>query len=242
MQPSFVTPPVPARPRGVGALLGDALRRPGGRRGVSVLSLVLLVAGVLMFAYPVGTDIYSRYRQDQLQSGFSDPELQQAYLERKIGVGDGLTLLRIPKLDVKVLVVEGTTPAALRAGAGHYPTTPLPGEAGNIGIAGHRTTFGRPFNRLDELGPGDVVTLETPFAIYTYKAVPAFAGHANPWVVTPTDFSVVSQGAGRLLTLTTCHPKGSARQRLVMRFALAGQQAKSTAPAGSPQPVTGSTG
>ena len=242
MQPSYVTPPVPARPRGVGALLGDSLRRPGGRRGVSVLSLVLLIAGVLMFAYPVGTDLYSRYRQDQLQSGFSDPGLQQAYLERKIGVGDGLTLLRIPKLDLKVLVVEGTTPAALRAGAGHYPTTPLPGEAGNVAIAGHRTTFGRPFNRLDELKPGDIATLETPFALYTYKAVPAFAGHANPWVVTPTDFSVVSQGAGRLLTLTTCHPKGSARQRLVMRFALAGEQAKTTAPTSKPQSITGSTG
>src|SRR5688572_10515875 len=190
MQPSFVRPPVPARPRSVGALLGDALRRPGGRRGVSVLSLVLFLAGVAMFAYPVGTDIYSRYQQDRLQGGFSDPELQQAYLERRIGVGDGLTLLRIPKLGVKVLVVEGTTPAALRAGAGHYPGTPLPGEAGNVGIAGHRTTFGRPLNRMDELGPGDIVTLETPFATYTYKAVPAFGGHANPWVVKPTDYSV----------------------------------------------------
>lgn len=246
MQPSYVTPPVPTRARGVGALLGDALRRPGGRRGVSVLSLVLLVAGVLMFAYPVGTDVYSRYRQDQLQAGFSDPDLQQAYLERKVGVGDGLTILRIPKLDVKVLVVEGTTPAALRAGAGHYPGTPLPGEVGNVAIAGHRTTFGRPLNRMDELGPGDIATLETPFAVYTYKAVPAFGGHANPWVVTPTDFSVVSQGAGRLMTLTTCHPKGSARQRLVMRFALVGQEPKAiTKPSslpGSPTPVTGSTG
>mgnify|MGYP003296707183 CR=1 FL=1 len=96
----------------------------------------------------------------------------------------------------------------------------LAGETGNVGIAGHRTTFGRPFNRLNELGPGDVVTLETPFATYTYKAVTPFAGHDNPWVVTPSDFSVVSQGTGHLLTLTTCHPKGSARQRLVMRFSL----------------------
>src|SRR5687768_15684106 len=105
MQPSFVPPPVPARPRSFGALLGDALRRPGGRKGVSVLSLVLFLAGVAMFAYPVGTDIYSRYQQDHLQGQFDDPELQEAYLERKIGIGDGLTLLRIPKLDVKVLVV-----------------------------------------------------------------------------------------------------------------------------------------
>jgi sortase A len=124
--------------------------------------------------------------------------------------------------------VQGTTPAALRAGAGHYVNTPLPGEVGNVGIAGHRTTFGRPFNRLQELKPGDLASLETPFAVYTYKAVPVFGGHDNPWVVTPNDFSVVSQGTGHLLTLTTCHPKGSARQRLVMRFSLVKTELKDT--------------
>jgi sortase A len=233
MEPSFVSPAVPARPRGLGSLLGDALRRPGGRRGISVLSVVLFLAGITMFAYPVGTDIYSRYRQDRLQGAFDDPGTQQAYLERRIKIGDGLTLLRIPKLGIKILVVQGTTPAALRAGAGHYVNTPLPGEVGNVGIAGHRTTFGRPFNRLDEMKPGDEVSLETPFAIYTYKAVPAFGGHSNPWVVTPNDFSVVSQGTGHLLTLTTCNPKGSARQRLVMRFSLVGSKLKDTKVQGS---------
>jgi sortase A len=228
MEPSFVTPPVPARPRGFAALVGDALRRPGGRRGISVLSVVLFLAGITMFAYPVGTDIYSRYRQDHLRSAFNDPGTQQAYLEHRIRIGDGLTVLRIPKLGITRLVVQGTTPAALRAGVGHYVNTPLPGETGNVGIAGHRTTFGRPFNRMDELKPGDEVSLETPFATYTYRAVPAFGGHANPWVVTPNDFSVVSQGTGHLLTLTTCNPKGSARQRLVMRFSLVGSKLKDT--------------
>jgi sortase A len=134
-----------------------------------------------------------------------------------------LTKLIIPKkgIDLKVLVVEGTTPAALRAGAGHYPGTPLPGELGNVGIAGHRTTFGRPFNHLDEMRPGDEVLLETPFKIYHYVAVQPFAGHANPWVTTPKDFGVVQNVPGRhFLTLTTCNPKGSARQRLVLRLEL----------------------
>jgi sortase A len=221
MQPSFVPPPVPARSRSLGALLGDALRRPGGRRGVSVLSLVLFLAGVVMFSYPVGTDVYSRVEQGQLREQFSSPEAQQAYRERRIEVGQGLTTLRIPKIGVEVLVVEGTTPAALRAGAGHYKETPLPGEAGNVGIAGHRTTYGRPLNRMDELGPGDIVELETPLAIHTYRAVEPFDGHGNPWVVSPSDYGVVGQeGVANGLTLTTCHPKGSARQRLVMRFEL----------------------
>ena len=225
MQPSFVVPPVPERPRPARALVGDALRRPGGRRALSVLSLVLARAGVGIFAYPVGTDLYGRWQQEQLTETFAAPEVVQAYTERRVKVGDGLTRLKIPKIGVDVLVVEGTTPMALRAGAGHYPNTPLPGEVGNVGIAGHRTTYGRPLNRMDELVPGDTVQLETPLAVYTYKAVPAFAGHGNPWVVAPTQVDVVAPIPGkRMLTLTTCHPKGSARQRLIMRFELVGQQ------------------
>ncbi|MCU1586911.1 MAG: Membrane protein, partial [Frankiales bacterium] len=187
----------------------------------SVLSVVLFIAGVAMFAYPVGTDLYSRYEQSKLNNAFGDPALRQKYLNRTIAVGDVLTELQIPKIHLNVLVVEGTTPAALRAGAGHYPSTPLPGEAGNVGIAGHRTTFGRPFNHIDELGPGDQVILITPFKKYHYVAVRPFDGHSNPWVTTPTDFSVVQDVPGQsLLTLTSCNPKGSARQRIVLRLQL----------------------
>lgn len=225
MQPSYVVPPVAGRGRPAGALLGDALRRPGGRRALSVLSLVLALAGLGIFAYPLGTDVYGRYKQDNLTDTFAAPEVVKAYTERRVKVGQGLTRLKIPKIGVDVLVVEGTTPAALRAGAGHYPATPLPGEVGNVAIAGHRTTYGRPFNRLDELGPGDTLQLETPVAVYTYRAVPAFAGHGNPWVVLPTDVSVVAPIPGkRMLTLTTCNPKGSARQRLILRLELIGQK------------------
>jgi hypothetical protein len=96
MQPSFVTPPLAGRP--LRALLGDALRRPGGRKAVSVLSLVLFLAGTVMFAYPVGTDVYSRFHQGQLTEDFASAEIAQAYRERRIEVGQGLTTLRIPKL------------------------------------------------------------------------------------------------------------------------------------------------
>jgi sortase A len=223
MEPSFVTPAVPEHPRGLFSLLGDSLRRPGGRKGLSVLSVVLFVAGVAMFAYPVATDLYSKHTQGNLQSQFGGTKYTEEYSTHQIRVGDVLTELIIPKksINLKVLVVEGTTPSALRAGAGHYPDTPLPGEAGNVGIAGHRTTFGRPFNHLDEMNPGDVVLLKTPFKIYHYIAVQPFAGHANPWVVSPKDFTVVQNVPGKtLLTLTTCNPKGSARERLVLRLEL----------------------
>jgi len=223
MDPSFVTPPVPDAPRPTGKLVGDALRRPGGRRALSVLSLVLALAGVGMFAYPFGTDLYSKRIQNRLRSEFDDQEYIQAYQLRRIKVGQGLTRLRIPELDVSVLVVEGTTPAALKAGAGHYVGTPLPGEAGNVAIAGHRTTFGRPLNRMDELTTGDKVFLDTPFAVFEYTVVPPFGGHANPWATNPQDFSVVgkpTQSGQKTLTLTTCHPKGSAKERLILRLEL----------------------
>ncbi len=223
MEPTFAPPTVPTAPRSRRALLGDALRRPGGRRAVSVLSLVLLVAGLAMFAYPVGTDLYSHVQQGQLRGSFGDPSVRDAYRQRKVAVGQGLIRLRINKIGVDVLVVEGTTPSALRAGAGHYKGTPLPGEAGNVAIAGHRTTFGRPFNRVNELAPGDVAEMQTPFAVYTYRAVAPFAGHSNPWIVAPTDYGVVGQkGVDHGLTLTSCHPKGSARQRIIVRFELVG--------------------
>ena len=121
-----------------------------------------------------------------------------------------------PSIGVEVVVVEGTTQAALRAGAGHYPETALPCGSGNVAIAGHRTTFGKPFNRLDEVAPGDEITLETPLGTCTYKVSEA------AFVVTPDDVEVVAPTDTPRLTLTTCHPKGSARERLVLHADLVG--------------------
>jgi sortase A len=221
MEPSFVTPGVPAQPRAFGALCSDALRRPGGRRALSVLFVILMVSGLAMFAYPVGTDAYSRYKQGRLNSQFGGSRLEQSYADGKFAEGSVLTRLLIPKLKLNVLVVEGTSADALRAGAGHYVGTPLPGEAGNVAIAGHRTTFGRPFNHLDEMKTGDEVELETPFKIFHYRVLAPFDGHANPWPINPKNTSVLADTPSRyLLTLTTCHPKGSARERLILRLEL----------------------
>lgn len=226
----FTVDPLPIRPRGPLGLLADGLRRRGGRRGLSVVSVLLALAGVAMFAYPLYTDAQQRRLQQRLADRFNDRTYRQTYGSGDVAVGQGLTELTFDKRDlhVKVLVVEGTTPAALKAGAGHYAGTPLPGAAGNVGIAGHRTTYGRPFNRLDELGPGDSVHLVTPFDDFTYTVVPAFEGHSNPWVVTPTDYAVVGDPLpDHMLTLTTCNPKGSARERLVLRLRLNGDVKRS---------------
>jgi sortase A len=196
---------------GFGFLL-DALRaRPVARLMLSGVSVLLAVLGVGMLAYPFATNLYQGRLQTQLAIEFDRPQLKAAYTEGEVAIGDPLTRIVIPAIGVKTLVVEGTTESALRAGAGHYVNTPLPGEAGNVAIAGHRTTYGKPFADLDRLKPGDEILLETPLGTHTYKV------SRDPFVVENTDWSVISQTPTPSLTLTACHPKGSARQRIVVK-------------------------
>jgi len=182
------------------------------RRGLSVLSVALLAGAVGLLGYPLYTNFYQGRVQDRLTGELASPELQEKYRERKIEVGDSLTRIQIPKLNVDTIVVEGTTASALRAGAGHYTTTPLPCENGNVGIAGHRTTYGKPFANLDQLKEGDTIILTTPIGTCTYQV------SKQPFIIAPTNLDVISDApTTRELTLTTCHPKHSARQRLVIK-------------------------
>ncbi|HEY7875287.1 MAG TPA: class E sortase [Actinomycetota bacterium] len=191
------------------------------RRVLTITAATLAAAGVMLIAYPFATDLWAAH----LQRGLSNQLDTTAgdYRRGDIKVGDALTRLQIPKLGVDVVVVEGTTPAALHAGAGHYPRTPLPGDEGNVGIAGHRTTYGRPFNRLDELAPGDRVVLTTPVGRYVYEISQA------PWLVEAYDWSPIRDypATGAWLTLTTCHPEGSATHRIVARARLVSEEALS---------------
>jgi len=182
------------------------------RRGLSVLSVALLAGAVGLLGYPLYTNFYQGRVQDRLTGELASPELQEKYRKRQIEVGDSLTRIQIPKLNVDTIVVEGTTASALRAGAGHYPTTPLPCENGNVGIAGHRTTYGKPFANLDQLKVGDTIILTTPVGTCTYQV------SKQPFIIAPTNLDVISDTpTTRELTLTTCHPKHSARQRLVIK-------------------------
>jgi sortase A len=182
------------------------------RRSLSGLSVGLLVLAVGLLGYPFYTNLYQSRKQGQLRGQMASPELKQAYRNRSLQVGDALTRIKIPKIGVDVVVVEGTSASALRAGAGHYPQTPLPCEVGNVGIAGHRTTYGKPFANVDRLEPGDTITLETPIGTCTYQVA------KPPFITTPDDLSVVAPTVEqRSLTLTSCHPKGSASHRIVIR-------------------------
>ncbi len=230
--------PLPARPHPrresilkrffatLGFLASATRRRPLGRRILGVTVALLAISGIALAGYPFYTHFQANQRQSALGNQYQSikgDEAQISAWKRKdvrVEVGAALTRLRIPKLNVTVIVVEGTTGNALRAGAGHYSNTPLPGEVGNVAIAGHRTGFGQPFRYLERLKSGDQILLETPIGRYTYEVVPAFDDHDNPWITGPRDFSVIAATVEPSLTLTTCDPPHTSLNRLIVRAKL----------------------
>jgi len=125
------------------------------------------------------------------------------------GVGDPVASMRIPKIGLDKVVVEGVGEAQLKAGPGHYPNTALLGQPGNAAVAGHRTTYAAPFYRLNELNPGDPIYVTTPQGNFEYDV-------ANTTIVDPSDVAVLNPSTGNELTLTTCNPRFSASQRMVV--------------------------
>jgi sortase A len=123
-------------------------------------------------------------------------------------------LMSIPRLDMNgAAIVEGTGEHQLQDGPGHYAGTPLPGEAGNAGIAGHRTTYGAPFYSLDALKPGDLIYIQTSQGLFEYQV-------QQTAIVAPSDAQVLAATTVPELTLTTCNPRYSANQRLVVTAVL----------------------
>lgn len=129
--------------------------------------------------------------------------------------GNAIGRISIPSASVDWTVVEGVSQADLQTGAGHMPDTPLPGQPGNAVISGHRTTYGAPFFHLDRVRPGDRITVSTATGDHVYQVV-------DSQVVKPTDTWVTGQWDGAWLTLTTCNPRFSSRQRLVVFARLVG--------------------
>ena len=135
----------------------------------------------------------------------------QAVANPEFTPGDVVGQLQIPSIDVDFFVVSGVGVEELRLGPGHFTDTPLPGQLGNSAIAGHRTTYGQPFHNLDQLSSGDEIIITTTYGRFTYEV-------SGLRVVEPTDYGVVSTTDPTIatLTLTTCHPKWSAAQRLIV--------------------------
>jgi sortase A len=199
---------------------------------------ILLVGGVLVLLFiPYllwGTGLITAQSQDQLRQEFataqrqvkqgappgttvmpttatSPPTLAPAKPDPPVGSPVGIIV--IPKIGLSMMVVEGIGTAQLQQGPGHYPGTPMPGQAGNAAIAGHRTTYLHPFYSLDALVPGDTIKVSTLQGLFIYHVLGSQA-------VSPTDVAVVGPTATPQLTLTTCNPRYSARQRLIVHAAL----------------------
>jgi sortase A len=164
--------------------------------------------------------------------------------------GHAVARLEIPVIGLDQFVVEGTATDDLKQGPGHYVGSPLPGRHGNAAIAGHRTTYGAPFSRLDDLKAGDAIVATTTAGQFTYTV-------SNKLTVVPSQTSVLDDYGDDRLTLTTCTPKFSASHRLVVVATLQGPPAagpatpavaaSAVAPAdpersAGPGPIPGSTG
>jgi sortase A len=219
------------------------------RSVLSALGAILTGAGVLILlfvAYQLwGTGLYTSRQQGSLRDEFT-AKLQAAEASPTTSTtidplrlpppppsGDTVAHIRIPKIGLDQLVVQGVSLGDLRKGPGHYPETPLPGEQGNAAIAGHRTTYGAPFNRLGELVDGDEILVTTLKGSFTY-----IVGRVH--VVKPSQVEVLNPTPTPVLTLTTCHPKYSAKERLIVVANLApGQTATAPTPTATTAPEPG---
>jgi len=153
-----------------------------------------------------------------------------------------LARIEIPKLGVVGDLQEGITLTAINRGPGHWPGTPQPGGIGNMVVAGHRTTYSKPFARLDELVGGDKVVFRTSAGTFVYQV-------RGVIVVPAQNIGIATQAKGiHTATLFACHPRGSATQRIVAKLELLGPDGRPVDPESSlppinfgSDPVTGST-
>jgi sortase A len=193
--------------------------------------LLIDAATTLLWQEPVSA-VYTRLQQDRLSGQLEDLEeaplapveqraleriedparrlaFQARALERRLEDGDAMGRIRIPDIGVSEVFVQGTETGDLRNGPGHYPDTPFPGERGTVAIAGHRTTYGAPFRRLDQLDSGDRIELAMPYGRFTYRV-------ERTRIVPPTALWVTERVRFDRLVLSACHPLYSAAERIIV--------------------------
>lgn len=122
--------------------------------------------------------------------------------------------IEIPKIGLTSPMWEGIKLSTLDRGPGHWPGTAMPGEAGNVVVAGHRASHNHEFRHVERLAPGDDVVMTTPAGRFTYVVT-------STEIVAPDALWIVGQTAEPTATLFTCHPPGSVRQRIVVHLRLA---------------------
>lgn len=144
----------------------------------------------------VDPEVLTARRARRLAGGF----------QRRMRTGAGIGRIRISSAGIDYIVVAGTDTDTLKRGPGHYPTTGLPGSGATIGIAGHRTTYGAPFRKIDAVDVGDAIEVQMPYGNFTYEV-------EKTKIVAPTDVHIVRPVGRERLVLTACHPLYSAAER-----------------------------
>jgi sortase A len=174
----------------------------------------LLIFGVAALSYVAYVLLHSRFYQQQANDAL-DQEIQaggrsaDSLTGRTVKEGDVLGRISIPRIGITVAILQGTKSKTLQLGVGHIRGTPLPGEGGNVGIAGHRDTW---FRNLKDIHTGDDIQIETVAGSSQYKV---------DWVqiVAPNDMGVLAPSAESAITLVTCYPfyyVGPAPERFVV--------------------------
>jgi sortase A len=177
---------------------------------VSGLLLIGDAGATLAWQEPVSAFLAQKEQTELKRSlDHPPPQVKARIIARKPLRGDAIGQINMPTIDKSAYVVEGTDTDDLRRGPGHYHDTPLPGQRGTVAIAGHRTTHGAPFRKIDQLDPGDPIVLEMPFGTFFYRV-------ERTRIVDPTALWVKKKVSYNRLILSACHPLYSAAQRIVV--------------------------
>jgi len=206
------------------------------RRPLHLLGTLLAALGVLTLLWALlvwqwqdpFTGLYTRWKQHQLASQYDkrtrsfQPTIsgvtqaaerasiaREAKRYRRDSIrGEVIGRLRVPRMGLNMLLVNGTDHETLKKGPGRDERTFMPGENRLVYIAGHRTTYLAPFSHIDRLRTGDRVTIEVPYGTFIY----AITGHR---IVKSTDLSVLHSPRHEVVELQACHPRFFASHRYI---------------------------
>jgi sortase A len=205
------------------------------RRGVRILGTTMIVSGVVLLGWALATwrwedpltSLYTAYEQRKLDQGLDERfaayrgrgptptagdaaslAVEARRYRRGLSAGDGIGRIVVPRLDLRMAFVFGVDTQSLKRGPGMHPRTFLPGQDELVYIAGHRTTYGAPFSRIDSLRKGDRITLEMPYGTFVYSVT-------GSRVVKSDNTSVLRSRGYEQVALQACHPRFFASHRWI---------------------------
>lgn len=203
-------------------------RAPVARR-IGQLLIALSVIGALIIGYEfIWTDYSSgkaaKNAVQELEHVWNSGGLTPADRPSRAGLNlspttDVFAVMRIPRLGStwQQPVIEGVQSNDLARGVGHYPSTSMPGVIGNFAVAGHRVTHGHPFREMDMMRPGDLIGVQMRDVVYVYRTISLRVVKPNAVkVLAPVPFQPGAAPTKPMMIISTCNPKYSARERLIL--------------------------